>query len=77
MKERRSFVFSLKPTKKQRRLLQGQLNECRYICIEDLKIEKMIKGSHYAKSITDVSWNQFGLDSLGFSPRSLCLWARE
>jgi putative transposase len=29
------------------------------ICIEDLNITKMIKGSYYAKSITDVSWNQF------------------
>ena len=29
------------------------------ICIEDLKVERMIKGSHYAKSITDVSWSQF------------------
>lgn len=30
-----------------------------YICIEDLNIKKMIEGSHFAKSITDASWNQF------------------
>ena len=29
------------------------------ICMEGLKINKMIEGSHYAKSIADASWNQF------------------
>ena len=29
------------------------------IYIEDINIKKMIQGSHYAKSITDASWNQF------------------
>jgi putative transposase len=36
------------------------VNQYQYICIEELNIKKMIEGSHYAKSITDVSWNQFG-----------------
>lgn len=30
-----------------------------YICLEDLNIKKMIEGSHFAKNITDASWNQF------------------
>jgi putative transposase len=30
-----------------------------YICVEDLDIKKMMERSHFAKSITDVSWNQF------------------
>jgi putative transposase len=30
-----------------------------YIYVEDLKIQKMIQSSYLAKSITDVSWNQF------------------
>jgi putative transposase len=30
-----------------------------YICVEDLDIKKMVEGSHFAKSITDASWNQF------------------
>lgn len=29
------------------------------IYIEDLNINKMIEGSHFSKSITDASWNQF------------------
>jgi putative transposase len=35
------------------------INEYQYICVEDLNIQKMIEGSSLAKSITDVSWNQF------------------
>ncbi len=35
------------------------VDQYQYICIEDLNIKKMIEGSHFAKSITDVSWNQF------------------
>lgn len=35
------------------------VSEYQYICIEDLEIKKMIEGSYFAKSITDVSWNQF------------------
>jgi putative transposase len=35
------------------------VDQYQYICIEDLDIKKMIEGSHFAKSITDVSWNQF------------------
>lgn len=35
------------------------INQYQYICIEDLNIRKMIEGSHFAKSISDVSWNQF------------------
>lgn len=35
------------------------VDQYQYICVEDLNIKKMIEGSHFAKSITDVSWNQF------------------
>jgi len=35
------------------------IKEYQYICIEDLNIKKMVEGSHFAKSITDASWNQF------------------
>ena len=35
------------------------INRYQYICIEDLNVKKMIEGSTFAKSITDVSWNQF------------------
>lgn len=35
------------------------VNQYQYICIENLNIKKMIEGSHFAKSITDASWNQF------------------
>ena len=35
------------------------VDQFQYICVEDLNIKKMIEGSYFAKSITDVSWNQF------------------
>jgi putative transposase len=35
------------------------VDQYQYICIEDLNIKKMVEGSHFAKNITDVSWNQF------------------
>ena len=35
------------------------IDRYQYICIEDLNIRKMVEGSLFAKSITDVSWNQF------------------
>jgi len=35
------------------------IEQYQYICIEDLDIKKMVEGSCFAKSITDVSWNQF------------------
>jgi len=35
------------------------INQYQYICVEDLDIKNMIEGSHFAKSIVDVSWNQF------------------
>jgi len=35
------------------------VDQYQYICIEDLNIKNMIEGSHFAKSITDASWNQF------------------
>jgi len=35
------------------------VNQYQYICIEDLNIKKMVEGTHFAKSITDASWNQF------------------
>lgn len=35
------------------------VDQYQYICIEDLNIKKLIEGSHFAKSIADVSWNQF------------------
>ena len=35
------------------------VDQYQYICVEDLDIKKMIEGSHFAKSITDASWNQF------------------
>ena len=35
------------------------VDQYQYICIEDLQIQKMIEKSPFAKSITDVSWNQF------------------
>jgi len=35
------------------------VNTYQYIYIEDLNIKKMVEGSFLAKSITDVSWNQF------------------
>jgi putative transposase len=35
------------------------IDQYQYICVEDLDIKKMVEGSHFAKSITDASWNQF------------------
>jgi putative transposase len=35
------------------------VNQYQYICVEDLNIKKMVEGSHFAKSITDASWDQF------------------
>jgi putative transposase len=35
------------------------IDHYQYICVEDLDIKNMIEGSHFAKSITDASWNQF------------------
>ena len=35
------------------------IDHYQYICIEDLDIKKMVKQSHFAKSVTDASWNQF------------------
>ena len=35
------------------------IDQYQYICVEDLNIQKMVKGSHLAKSITDASWDQF------------------
>ncbi len=35
------------------------INEFHYICIEDLSIAEMMQDSYLAKSIADVSWNQF------------------
>ena len=35
------------------------VDQYQYICVEDLDIKKMVEGSHFAKSITDASWNQF------------------
>ena len=35
------------------------IDEYQAICIEDLNIKNMIESSYFAKSITDVSWNQF------------------
>jgi putative transposase len=35
------------------------VNQNQYICIEDLNIKKMTEKSLFAKSILDVSWNQF------------------
>ena len=35
------------------------VDQYQYICIEDLNIKKMVEGAHFAKSITDASWNQF------------------
>jgi len=35
------------------------IDQYQYICVEDLNIKKMIKDSHFAKSITDASWNQY------------------
>ena len=35
------------------------VDQYQYIYVEDLNIKKMIEGSYFAKSITDVSWNQF------------------
>jgi putative transposase len=35
------------------------VNEYQYICVEDLSISKMMQDSYLAKSIADVSWNQF------------------
>lgn len=35
------------------------IDRYQYICIEDLNVKKMIEGSHFAKNITDASWNQF------------------
>jgi len=35
------------------------IEQYQYICVEDLNIKKMVEGSHFAKSITDASWNQF------------------
>jgi putative transposase len=35
------------------------IDQYQYICVEDLDVKKMMEGSFLAKSITDVSWNQF------------------
>ena len=35
------------------------VDQYQYICLEDLNIKNMIEGSHFAKNITDASWNQF------------------
>jgi len=35
------------------------VDQYQFICVEDLNIQKMVEGSHFAKSITDASWNQF------------------
>jgi len=35
------------------------IDQYQYICLEDLDIKNMIERSHFAKSIIDVSWNQF------------------
>jgi putative transposase len=35
------------------------VDQYQYICMEDLNVKNMIEGSHFAKSIADVSWNQF------------------
>ncbi len=35
------------------------VDQYQYICVEDLDIKKMMERSHFAKSITDASWNQF------------------
>lgn len=35
------------------------IKEYQYICIEDLSITEMMQNSYLAKSIADVSWNQF------------------
>lgn len=35
------------------------VNTYQYICVEDLNISKMMQNSSFAKSIADVSWNQF------------------
>lgn len=35
------------------------IEQYQYICVEDLNIKKMLQTSHFAKSIADVSWNQF------------------
>ena len=35
------------------------VDQYQYICVEDLDIKKMVERSHFAKSITDASWNQF------------------
>ncbi len=35
------------------------VDQYQFICVEDLNIKKMVEGSHFAKSITDASWNQF------------------
>jgi putative transposase len=35
------------------------IDQYQYICIEDLDINHMIEGSHFAKSIADASWKQF------------------
>ena len=35
------------------------VDKYQYICVEELNIKKMVERSHFAKSITDASWNQF------------------
>ena len=35
------------------------VEQYQYICVEDLNIKKMMQGTYFAKSIADVSWNQF------------------
>jgi putative transposase len=35
------------------------VEQYQHICVEDLSVRKMIQESHFAKSIVDVSWNQF------------------
>jgi putative transposase len=35
------------------------VNQYQYICIEELNVKSLIEASSFAKSITDVSWNQF------------------
>jgi putative transposase len=35
------------------------IDQYQFICVEELDIRQMVEGSHFAKSITDASWNQF------------------
>jgi len=81
---KKSFKYRLFPNKKQQRLLQKQLDTCRWLYNHFLKERKnfwendkiSIKRSQQYKSLLNIL--SLGLQTLGFSaPRSLRIYSGE